>query len=107
MDAPRGVLTAELRAAISASKADLLRGLLAERGAWAPPVLKDGMPGARCSCGRRDWVWAPAVRRWWCDNCTRALPLGRGKMTKNDEGGRGGSLKILCTGSPNPRRGAK
>ena len=82
VDAPRGVLTPELRAAISANKADLLRGLLAERGAWDPPVLKDGMPAARCSCGRRDWVWAPSVRRWWCGNCTRALPLGRGNWQR-------------------------
>ncbi|MGQ9683844.1 MAG: TubC N-terminal docking domain-related protein [Anaerolineae bacterium] len=67
--APRGVLTAELRAAISANRTDLLRDLLEERDPWDPPVRKDGMPAARCSCGARDWVWAPAVGRWCCDGC--------------------------------------
>lgn len=70
VDAPRGVLTAELRAVISANRTDLLRSLLAERPTWDPPVLKDGMPAARCVCGVRDWVWAPAVGRWWCDDCS-------------------------------------
>ena len=69
VDAPRGVLTPELRAAISANRTDLLCSLLAERPAWDPPVLKDGMPAVRCVCGARDWVWAPAVGRWWCDAC--------------------------------------
>jgi hypothetical protein len=67
--APRGVLTAELRAVIAVNKLDLLRDLLAERPAWDPPCAKDGMPAVRCACGARDWIWAPAVGRWWCGGC--------------------------------------
>ena len=70
VDAPRGVLTAELRSLISANRTNLLRELLTERPAWESPVMKDGMPGARCTCGARDWIWAPSVGRWWCDGCS-------------------------------------